>query len=136
VTLVAGVLAALVLGLAVLRGVLLSRRTLRSAGTWDCGYTLPDSRMQYTSSSFAQPLTNMFPLGVRRRWTAISALFPSRAEFSSHTPDLFAHSVFRPAFSGIGALLSRLRWLQHGRLQLYVLYVAATLLVLLVWKLS
>jgi hypothetical protein len=63
-------------------------------------------------------------------------LFPLRAEFSSHTPDLFTRGVFRPAFSGIGSLLSRLRWLQHGRLQLYVLYLAATLLVLLVWKLG
>jgi hypothetical protein len=29
-----------------------------------------------------------------------------------------------------------LRWLQHGRVHLYVLYVAATLLVLLLWKLG
>jgi formate hydrogenlyase subunit 3/multisubunit Na+/H+ antiporter MnhD subunit len=138
VTLAAGVLAALVLGLVILRAVLLSRRSVRSAGTWDCGYTEPDARMQYTSSSFAQPLTGMFrfPLATHRRWTPISAVFPVKAEFSSHTPDLFTQGVFRPAFSGIGALLSRLRWLQHGRLQLYVLYVAATLLVLLVWKLG
>jgi hypothetical protein len=32
--------------------------------------------------------------------------------------------------------LSRLRWLQHGRVQLYILYIAVTLLVLLVWKLD
>jgi len=138
VTIGAGALAALVAGLAILRAVLLSRSSVRSAGTWDCGYTHPDARMQYTSSSFAQPLTGMFhfPLATHRRWTPISALFPVKAEFSSHTPDLFAQGLFRPAFAGIGALLSRLRWLQHGRLQLYVLYVAATLLVLLIWKLG
>jgi NADH:ubiquinone oxidoreductase subunit 5 (subunit L)/multisubunit Na+/H+ antiporter MnhA subunit len=138
VTLAAGVLVAIALGLVILRAVLLSRRSVRSAGTWGCGYTLPDARMQYTASSFAQPLAGMFrfPLATHRRWTPISALFPLRAEFSSHTPDLFTRGVFRPAFSGIGSLLSRLRWLQHGRLQLYVLYLAATLLVLLVWKLG
>ena len=92
--------------------------------------------MQYTSSSFAQPLTGMFRLGTRRRWAPITALFPERAEFSSETPDVFSQGVFRPVFAGIGALLSRMRWLQHGRLQLYVLYVAATLLVLLLWKLG
>jgi hypothetical protein len=92
--------------------------------------------MQYTSSSFAQPLTGMFRLGTHRHWTPISVPFPERAEFSSHTPDVFSQGVFRPAFAGIGALLSRMRWLQHGRLQLYVLYVAATLLVLLMWKLG
>jgi hydrogenase-4 component B len=138
VTITAGVLASLVIGLAILRAALLSRRTVRSAGTWDCGYTRPDARMQYTSSSFAQPLVGMFrfPLATRRHWTPITDHFPARAEFSSHTPDLFADGVFRPVFAGIGAVLSRLRWLQHGRLQLYVLYVAATLLVLLVWKLG
>jgi len=44
--------------------------------------------------------------------------------------------VFRPVFAAVGGLLSRLRWLQHGRLQMYVLYIAAALLVLLVWRLS
>jgi hydrogenase-4 component B len=138
VTLAAAVLAFLALGLTGLRRALLSRRRVRSAGTWDCGYTLPDHRMQYTSSSFAQPLIGMFrfPLGTRRRWTPLTAPFPTNAEFSSHTPDVFSEGVFRPVFAGIGSLLSRLRWLQHGRLQLYVLYVAVTLLVLLVWKLG
>ena len=137
VTIVAGVLAAAAIGLAILRAALLSRRTVRSAGTWDCGYTRPDARMQYTASSFAQPLVGMFrfPLATRRHWAPITEHFPAKAEFSSHTPDLFAEGIFRPAFAGVGLLLSRLRWLQHGRLQLYVLYVAATLLVLLVWKL-
>ena len=32
------------------------------------------------------------------------------------------------------AWLSQLRWLQHGNVQLYVLYIAVTLIVLLVWK--
>jgi hypothetical protein len=31
--------------------------------------------------------------------------------------------------------LSQFRWLQQGRVQVYVLYVAMTLVVLLVWKL-
>jgi hydrogenase-4 component B len=132
------VLVLLAAGLAGLRALLLSRRSVRRAGTWDCGYTLPDARMQYTSSSFAQPLLAMFrfPLATHRRWSPIREPFPAAAEFESHTPDFFAQGVFRPAFAGIGNLLSRLRWLQHGRLQLYALYVAATLLVLLVWKLS
>jgi hydrogenase-4 component B len=145
VTVAAGALVVLAAGLALLRALLLSRRPVRSAVTWSCGYALPDPRMQnpppaaqYTSSSFAQPLLSMFrfPLGTHRRWTPIRDRFPASAEFESHTPDLFAQGVFRPAFAGIAALLSRLRWLQHGRLQLYVLYLAATLLVLLVWKLT
>ena len=44
--------------------------------------------------------------------------------------------VFRPVFKAVGGVLSRMRWLQHGRLQMYVLYIAAALLALLVWRLS
>ena len=138
VTIAAGALAGIAVLLILLRALLQSRRTIARAGTWDCGYVKPDERMQYTASSFAQPLTGTFGalLGTRRDWTPPSSPFPGHAKFSTYTPDAFTHGVFLPAFKGIGSLLSRLSWLQHGRLQLYVLYIAAALLVLLVWRLG
>ena len=42
--------------------------------------------------------------------------------------------MYRPMFERGEAWLSQLRWLQHGNVQLYILYIAATLMVLLVWK--
>jgi hypothetical protein len=94
--------------------------------------------MQYTASSFAQPLTDLFgPLiGTRRRLSLPDGLFPRRASFASETPDLYRERLYRPAFMGIERSLSVFRWLQHGRVQLYVLYIAFTLLVLLLWKLG
>jgi hydrogenase-4 component B len=138
VTIVAGVLAGIIALLILLRALLQSRRAVDRAGTWDCGYAKPGARMQYTASSFAQPLTGTFGalLGTRTNWTPPSSAFPSHAEYSTHTPDAFTHGVYRPAFNGIGSLLSRFAWLQHGRLQLYVLYIGAALLALLVWRLS
>jgi hydrogenase-4 component B len=138
VLIAAGALAVVVALLTLLRRLLQRRRTRARAGTWDCGYVLPDARMQYTSSSFAQPLTGMFRglLGTRRSATEAKGLFPAKAAHSTETPDIFSDHVYRPVFAGIGSLLTRLRWLQHGRLQLYVLYVAAALLVLLVWRMS
>jgi len=44
--------------------------------------------------------------------------------------------ILRPGIKGVGALLSSLRWLQHGRLQLYVLYIAVALVALLIWRLA
>ena len=134
----AGVLAGVAGLLAVLRLLLLRKRTVRQEGTWDCGYVKPDARMQYTASSYAQPLTGMFHavLGGKTEGVPVSGSFPSGARFSSETPDTFLRLIFRPAFAAAGAALSRLRWLQHGRLQMYVLYIAAALLVLLVWRLS
>ena len=38
-----------------------------ATGTWDCGYARPTARMQYTASSFAQPLTDLFQIFLRTR---------------------------------------------------------------------
>jgi hypothetical protein len=54
----------------------------------------------------------------------------------SHTPDLFRRYVYEPLFAGIGSVASKLRWLQEGRIQIYVLYIALTILTLLIWKLG
>jgi hydrogenase-4 component B len=128
----------LMLGLLVwLRHRLLAGREVSLSGTWDCGYARPTGRMQYTASSFAQPLTNMFGffLRTRRRFEAPDGFFPVHAALHTETDDLFRQNLFRPAFRGIEWLLLRLHWLQQGRVQLYILYVAVTLLVLLVWNL-
>ena len=135
---VAGVLAGLVAALWLLRALLLRRRNVVQGMTWDCGYVKPDARMQYTSSSFAQPLTEMFRglLSTRRRGLSITQLFPAESTFSTETPDVFSVRLLRPGIKGVGSLLSSLRWLQHGRLQLYVLYIAVALVALLIWRLA
>ncbi len=42
----------------------------------------------------------------------------------------------RSSGGGCDLAASKLRWLQDGRIQLYVLYIAVTMLVLLIWKLA
>jgi len=132
------VLAGVVGALWLLRALLLRGRNVARGVTWDCGYVKPDARMQYTSSSFAQPLTEMFRalLSTRRHGLPITRLFPTESTFSTETPDIFSVRLLRPGIKGVGSLLSSLRWLQHGRLQLYVLYIAAALVALLVWRLA
>jgi NADH:ubiquinone oxidoreductase subunit 5 (subunit L)/multisubunit Na+/H+ antiporter MnhA subunit len=108
-------------------------------GTWDCGYARPTARMQYTASSFAQPLTDLFRvfLGTRRKFTPPQGALPTQpSAFHSETPDVFTERCFRPAFDGIARLMAHPRRLQHGRVQLYVLYVALTLVALLIWYLG
>ena len=143
VVLVAVVGASLVLllltaGLMVFRRWLLAGRSVLRTVTWDCGYARPTARMQYSASSFAQPLTWFFQVFLRTR-TALSSpvdYFPVSASLATHTDDVCREKLYRPAFRGVGWALSRLRWLQHGRVQIYVLYIALTLLALLLWKLE
>jgi formate hydrogenlyase subunit 3/multisubunit Na+/H+ antiporter MnhD subunit len=136
VVLIAGAVLALVVLLALLRARLLAGRTVHTAVTWDCGYAKPSARMQYTGSSFAQPLTDLLGLVLRTRRTVRppKGAFPASASLRTETLDLFGEGVYRPAFKGSEWTLARLRWLQRGQIQLYVLYIALTLLVLLVWN--
>jgi hydrogenase-4 component B len=117
------------------RGLLAGRRVEEST-TWGCGYPQPTARMQYTASSFAQPLMELFRtlLGTKKKVSMSRDPFPAEAALKTETPDLSHEEMYRPMFERSEAWLSQLRWLQHGNVQLYVLYIAATLIVLLVWK--
>lgn len=131
-------LLAMVLGLAALRWRLLAGRSVDQAVTWDCGYAAPTPRMQYTASSFAQPIVGMFR-SILRPHAGLQrpeGLWPSHASLHVHTDDVFTQSGYRPVLQSAGRLAGRLRWLQQGRNQMYVLYIAITVLVLLLWKLG
>jgi formate hydrogenlyase subunit 3/multisubunit Na+/H+ antiporter MnhD subunit len=124
--------------LAILRRRLLAGRLVTAGPTWDCGYAAPTPRMQYTGSSFSQPLTAVFAsvLSIETAAVPPKGFFPARASFASTTPDLGRERLYRPLFRGLGRTLASLRWLQHGVVQLYVLYIALTLVALLLWRLA
>jgi NADH:ubiquinone oxidoreductase subunit 5 (subunit L)/multisubunit Na+/H+ antiporter MnhA subunit len=107
----------------------------RKAQVWGCGYLSPTPRMQYTASSFAQPLTTQFRVFVRNREALVppTGYFPTTASYSSDSGDPFLRQLFAPTFRWFDLMVSRLNIVQHGHVHLYVLYIAATLIVLLVW---
>jgi len=124
------------LALAGLRRRVLRRRSVRIAGTWDCGFVAPSPRMQYTASSFAQPLTRLFAPVVRARTIGEgpAGTFPRPTSFASRSTDV-AEGVFAGLFGAVAALAMRLRPLQAGSTQVYVLYTVLAALALLLWKL-
>jgi formate hydrogenlyase subunit 3/multisubunit Na+/H+ antiporter MnhD subunit len=119
-----------------IRRRLLASRTIGSALTWDCGYAVPTSRMQYTASSYAQPLIDMSlqVLHTHNKTEFPNRIFPKTASFSSETPDLVSRKLFGLVFRAVLQQLSKIRQLQHGQTHLYILYIVITLLVLLIWK--
>ncbi|MGE5192494.1 MAG: proton-conducting transporter membrane subunit, partial [Deltaproteobacteria bacterium] len=56
---VTGCLLAVAAVLTLLRRQLLHGREVAESGTWGCGFYAPDASMQYTGSSFAQPLVDL-----------------------------------------------------------------------------
>jgi hydrogenase-4 component B len=116
--------------------IALRRRSGGSAATvtWDCGYLRPTSRMQYSASSFAGMLVDLFGVLLRpqRHAPQISGPFPVPARFSSHVPEAVLELVYLPILTRGNELLVPLRKLQHGQIPLYILYIFVTVIVLLV----
>ena len=130
-----GVLIGLALLAWLFRAHLLWARRIGSGPVWGCGYRFPSARMQYTASSFVQPLTNQFHLFVRNRETLVppQGYFPAAASYSSDSGDPWLRLLIAPTFRWFDRMMSRLNVLQHGHIHVYVLYVAATLVALLLW---
>jgi len=126
---------ALAVGLWVWRGWRLARAGVRRAPVWGCGFQHPTARMQYTASSFAQPLVSQFRLLIANREViaAPSGYFPTEASYASDSGDPFLRLLFVPTFRWFGRLAARLNVIQHGHIHVYVLYVVATLIALLAW---
>ncbi|MEI8242659.1 MAG: proton-conducting transporter membrane subunit [bacterium] len=126
-------LLAAVLGVAGLLLPAVRRAMPRRAGTWDCGYARPTARMQYTGSSFGQSLTELFAwvLGPRAQRPRILALFPRVRGFEQTVPDAILDRLATPVFQSSERMLMQLRFLQQGRIQVYVVYFLAAVLVLL-----
>lgn len=119
--------------LAQFRRILLRGRTVRKEPTWGCGYLYPNTRMQYTASSFARPVTLFFDNILRSHVDGCvpEKLVPGRIALHSGTPDPLMRFFYTPLFIGMSRFLGLLRWMQHGRIQLYILYIIGTMFLLL-----
>jgi len=104
--------------------------------TWDCGYAAPSSRMQYTASSFARGLAALFAWAMPPIVEAPRpfTLFPERAHFATEVPDTVLDRAILPMTRGTRRVFAFARYVQSGRVQLYLLYVGAALLALLMWS--
>ncbi len=112
-----------------------TRKAPRNVATWGCGYLAPTPRMQYTASSFADFLVSQFRFGLwtERHGGKVHGLFPVAGEFSTHTPDAVLDRVLLPGSRRLAKWSSWLRArVQNGLIPTYLLYVALTLLFLLV----
>ena len=103
--------------------------------TWGCGFVAPTPRIQYTSSSFAEMLVNLFGWALRPRTQQpkVVALFPQRTDFHSEVFDPVLDEAVLPTFRFVADKFSWFRVFQQGRIQTYLLYIFGALLALLLW---
>jgi hypothetical protein len=132
--------ASLVLALAAttlgLLGFLRCRPQSRTS-TWGCGFSFPSSRMAYTGDGFAElTQSHLLPAGLRlaAAGEAVAGLFPRAVKLAHHGLDPVLGRWFLPGFERVADRCVRLRWLQQGRLQVYLLYVFLACAVLMAWS--
>ncbi|NLG19190.1 MAG: hydrogenase [Fibrobacter sp.] len=105
--------------------------------TWDCGYSRPAPSMQYTSSSFAAPLIRLFhfPVAMKKHLSKSDDLFPASSwKFFSAVEDWFLTGIYTTIIRSFDRAFSSLRWFQSGKAGQYVLYIAVTVICLIIWK--
>jgi hydrogenase-4 component B len=93
--------------------------------TWGCAYGRPDSRMQYTASSFSAPMLRAFGA------VAAPRVKRDATSLSTDTGDLVLTRVAAPLWERVRAAAEMLRPLQQGRITRYLQYIVLTLVLLL-----
>ena len=126
--------AAIVLGTGAL--VALFKRRERIARTWACGLPGLTSRMQYTSTVFSKPIRFVFARVYRpdRKVEELPAdqhYFPVSISYRSVRTTSYERALYRPFVDGVVSLAYRLRRLQTGNIQVYLLYIFLALVSLL-----
>lgn len=122
-------------------GVLLFwRRRLKqspcgSASTWGCGYLRAAPRIQYTATSFSEMAVSIFNgiMGQRIGRPALTALFPRAGRCVDLPTETFLDRILTPLFNLAGAVFAVAMRLQHGLMHVYMIYIFATLVILMLW---
>ena len=118
------------------RYALLYKKPVSENVTWDCGYNFPSEKMQYTASSFAQPLTDLFSfvLKTKKLIKPESSYFPKDSILETKTPDTVSKKLYQPMFLSVKKYFSYFKIIQQGKIQVYISYLVITLLALLIWN--
>ncbi len=123
------------LGSTLLRKLLYVRKTVVRGPTWGCGFTQPTVRMQYTGTSYAMSVLEFFKpfVRIRTRYSGITRIFPGRTLYETRVDDIAEIVLVDRLTTPILYLLGKLRWIQHGHIQLYIGYIIVTIIVLLLF---
>ncbi|MCC6649967.1 MAG: hypothetical protein IT348_02325 [Candidatus Eisenbacteria bacterium] len=120
-----------------LRGTRGAAPPLRIAPSWACGARL-DSRMQYSSLGFTKPLRLIFEPVLRgeRELEVLeegSPYFAKKYRYRAGLPAVFENALYQPFVQAVLWSSEQARRLQTGSLHLYLAYLLATLVGLLLW---
>ncbi len=107
---------------------------------WDCGFEKITSRMQYTATAFAMPLRRIFGFlfSIKEHVKQIQPVphqaFPQRLYYHLRVRDRFWLWIYQPVVDASFWLSRRIGRMQHGPIQVYLIYSFVTVLFLLIFS--
>ena len=131
-------LAAALLAPVVLLRLAGAARGTRRYETWGCGRILQTARMEYTATAFSSPFKRVFDFFYRPEkrldieFHPDSRFFIERIEYGNPTRPIFEDWLYRPVLAALSAVAHRARAIQSGSANVYLAYILAALLALLV----
>jgi hydrogenase-4 component B len=120
-----------------IRKVLYHKKIVGKGPTWGCGFTRPTMRMQYTGMSYAMSIVDFFRpfVLINTSYSDVKKIFPQSASYETKIDDIAESYLHKRFINPLLKMLSRMRWIQHGNIQLYIGYIVITIVVLMffVW---
>ena len=113
------------------------KRKISYGDSWDCGIKALTPRMQYTATAFTKPLRIIFKrIYLPKRDIGVSYIvkpfFVRSIKYSGEITPFFEKYIYKPLTSLIRSIAGRVSMLQSGSLHLYLGYILATLILLLI----
>ncbi|MBI1912153.1 MAG: hydrogenase 4 subunit B [Deltaproteobacteria bacterium] len=112
---------------------------VRRVPAWDCGLGGLTNRMQYSSTSFSMPTRRIYGFLFNIKETVKYGVNPYLPMFNNKfiyhlkIRDRIWHIFYKPFADASFWIARRVSRLQHGRIQIYLLYSFITLIILLVF---
>ncbi len=111
-------------------------QTVAVSPTWGCGYTAPNTRMQYTSKSYSRNLTKLFSFWTheKKKYKEIekASIFPRYRSFQSYFLDFFEAKIINRGIKYLLRFTDYFTFIHNGKIQMYILYGVFFILVLIV----
>jgi hypothetical protein len=130
-------LAAIALIVLIVLRVLAPPFRMRQGATWGCGRLIQTPRMQYTATSFAEPLRRVFAQLYRPTEDLTVEVHPDSEYFiramryESRVHPLVERLLYLPLLALVRRAGRRVRQLQGGSVHLYLAYMCGALVILL-----
>ncbi|MBI9076426.1 MAG: hydrogenase [Desulfatibacillum sp.] len=116
-----------------LRKGLYSGKPMAKGPTWGCGFTQPTVRMQYTGTSYAMSIVGFFRPFIHSEnvYSGIQKIFPGKTTYKTKVSDRAESAILETVVKPVFWVLDKLRWIQHGEIQLYIAYIVLAIVILL-----